>query len=82
MTVSVNWMSNTLVSLTFLSLIQQLGETGTFMIYFSISLIGLVFFYFKLPETKGKKLEDIEKIFQTDSQSKTNQKDKKINNFK
>lgn len=67
--VSMNWASNTLVSLTFLSFIQILTESGTFLIYFFFSLLGLVYFYFELPETKGKKLEEIEKLF--DPQSRT-----------
>lgn len=60
---SMNWVSNTIVSLTFLSLIESLSETGTFLIYASFSLLGLVYFYFNLPETRNRKLEEIEKLF-------------------
>lgn len=61
--VAFNWLSNTIVSLTFLPLIQLLTETGTFLIYFLFALIGLVYFYFELPETKGRSLEEIESLF-------------------
>lgn len=64
LTVSMNWLSNTFVSITFLSLIQLVTESGTFLIYFCFSLIGLIYFYFELPETKGKTLEEIEKLFE------------------
>lgn len=64
LSVAFNWSSNTLVSLTFLSLIGALTETGTFLIYLFFSLVGLIYFSFSLPETKGKTLEEIDKLFQ------------------
>ena len=56
----VNWSFNYLVSLTFLSLIQKLGASGTFMLYAIISLIGLWFVSRFVPETKGKTFEEIQ----------------------
>jgi SP family sugar porter-like MFS transporter len=38
-----------------------LGSAGTFWLYAVICLAGFVFIVFKLPETKGKTLEQIEK---------------------
>ena len=63
LTVAVNWLSNTFVSLTFLSSMQLLTESGTFLVYFFFSFCGLIYFYFKLPETRNLKLEEIEKLF-------------------
>ena len=65
--VAFNWLSNTIVSMTFLWFIELLTETGTFLVYFLFSLVGLVYFWRHLPETKGKQLEEIEKLFRSES---------------
>jgi MFS transporter, sugar porter (SP) family len=56
----VNWGTNLLVAITFLSLIQLIGTSGTFWLYSIIGIIAWVFVYFLVPETKGKSLEEIE----------------------
>ncbi|WP_226483123.1 sugar porter family MFS transporter [Natrinema amylolyticum] len=56
----VNWAGNLLVSLTFLRLIDVVGQTGTFWLYGALSLLALVFCYRLVPETKGRSLEAIE----------------------
>jgi len=38
-----------------------LGTSGTFWLYAAICVAGFVFIKFKLPETKGKSLEQIER---------------------
>ena len=58
---AANWGSNMLVAVTFLTLIEFLGPTGTFLIYFVISVLGLWFIYKIVPETKDISLEEIEK---------------------
>lgn len=42
---------------------ETMGEYGTFWFYMCWCIAGLFFVYFFLPETKGKSLEDIEKMF-------------------
>ena len=64
--VAFNWLSNTIVSMTFLYFAQLLTEAGVFGIYFFFSLVGLTYFWRHLPETKGKQLEEIEKLFHRD----------------
>lgn len=56
----INWSSNWLVAITFLSLISWIGASGAFGVYFSLSLIAILFVYLWVPETKACTLEDIE----------------------
>ncbi len=56
-----NWLSNFLVSLTFLSLLNRLGSVWTFLLYAVLSLAGLWFCFRFVPETKGVPLEQIER---------------------
>lgn len=50
------------VQLVFPWQLENLGSAGTFIIYGAFGLIGLVFVLVFLPETKGKSLEELEKI--------------------
>lgn len=56
-----SWACNGVVSLTFLTLIQLFAASGAFLIYACISVLGLIFVCFAMPETKGTTLEQIEK---------------------
>jgi len=56
----VGWSGNLLVSITFLSLIDVLGDSGTFALYGAIALASIVFIRLRVPETRGRTLEEIE----------------------
>jgi sugar porter (SP) family MFS transporter len=56
----VNWAANFVVSLTFLSLIQQIGRAISFWILGVFALITFVFTYYRVPETMGRSMEEIE----------------------
>lgn len=56
-----NMAFNFVVVLTFLPLINSIGETYTFWMYGCIGILCLLFTYYFLPETKGISLETIEK---------------------
>ncbi|XP_028903071.1 proton myo-inositol cotransporter [Ornithorhynchus anatinus] len=58
-----NWIFNVLVSLTFLHTAEYLTYYGAFFLYAVFAALGLLFIYGCLPETKGKKLEEIESLF-------------------
>ncbi|KAG8439903.1 hypothetical protein GDO86_005896 [Hymenochirus boettgeri] len=60
----VNWIFNVLVSLTFLHTAEYLTYYGAFFLYAGFAFVGLIFIYGCLPETKGKKLEEIESLFE------------------
>lgn len=55
------WIACFVLTYTFPLLNKGLGAAGTFWVYAGICLLGFVFIALKLPETKGKSLEDIEK---------------------
>lgn len=54
------WLASFLLTYTFPLLNNAFGASGTFWLYGIISLAGFVFILKKLPETKGKTLEEIE----------------------
>jgi len=55
-----NWGMNLAVAVTFLTLVGVLGRAGTFWLYGVIAVGAWIFFYLRVPETKGKTLEQIE----------------------
>ncbi len=55
-----NWGFNVLVSATFLTLVHFLGIGHTFYLYAALTVLGLVFVAWFVPETKGRSLEEIE----------------------
>jgi len=55
------WLASFLLTYTFPLLNNAFGASGTFWLYGIICVIGLIFIFKKLPETKGKTLEEIEK---------------------
>jgi SP family sugar porter-like MFS transporter len=59
--VSSLWIGCTVLTLTFPYLKAGLGAHGAFWLYGVICVIGFVVILMKLPETKGKSLEDIER---------------------
>jgi sugar porter (SP) family MFS transporter len=59
--VSSLWIACFLLTFSFPILNKMLGSAGTFWLYAGICVAGFIFVFFKLPETKGKSLEQIEK---------------------
>jgi MFS family permease len=57
---TVNWISNLVVSMTFLTVSEGFTVAGTFWTYGVVAIIAWIFFFFKLPETKGKTMEQIQ----------------------
>jgi SP family galactose:H+ symporter-like MFS transporter len=55
-----NWGSNLIITITFLTLIQNFGKSGTFWLYAVVGVAAWVFVYLRVPETKKKTLEEIE----------------------
>jgi sugar porter (SP) family MFS transporter len=55
------WIACFVLTYTFPLLNKSLGAAGTFWVYAGICMLGFLFILKKLPETKGKSLEVIEK---------------------
>ena len=59
--VAALWLACFILTYTFPLLNKVLGPDGTFWLYAVICVLGFVFIFFKLPETKNKSLEQIER---------------------
>jgi sugar porter (SP) family MFS transporter len=55
-----NWLSNFLISATFLSVVAAISRAGAFWIYAGLGLLAFFFFLARLPETRDRTLEEIE----------------------
>ncbi len=55
------WIACFILTFTFPILNRTLGPAGTFWLYAAICVAGFVFILLRLPETKGKSLEQIER---------------------
>jgi SP family arabinose:H+ symporter-like MFS transporter len=62
-----NGLSSFFIPLLFPWELENIGEAATFFIYASIALVGFFFILYKIPETKGKSLEEIEATLMTKS---------------
>nr|GEX67699.1 probable polyol transporter 6 [Tanacetum cinerariifolium] len=61
--VAVKRATNATVSMTFLSLIDAIIIGGAFFVFVGMSVMAWIFFFFFLPETKGRSLEEMEQVF-------------------
>lgn len=62
--VSVNRLVSGLVSMTFLSISRKITFGGMFFVLAGVMVMGTLFFFFCMPETKGKSLEEIGQLFE------------------
>jgi len=59
-----NWVSNLIVTQTFLSLTKALGTSATFFLFCGVSFLALVVVFFTVPETKGLQFEEVERMLE------------------
>jgi SP family arabinose:H+ symporter-like MFS transporter len=59
---TVLWLSCILVSNSFLTLLRALGPSWTFAVYAGVCAVAVAFFS-RLPETRGRSLEEIERFW-------------------
>jgi len=58
---TANWGANFVVTISFLTLLSAIGGTGVFLLFGVLTLVALAYFYFRVPETKGRSLQAIER---------------------
>ena len=56
-----NWAVNFVVTVSFLTLLSAIGGTGAFFLFGFLTLVALAYFWRKVPETKGRSLQEIER---------------------
>ena len=67
--VAVNRGTNAAISISFIPIYKAITIGGSFFMFSGISVVAWLFFYFLLPETKGKPLEEMEELFTRGSRS-------------
>jgi SP family arabinose:H+ symporter-like MFS transporter len=61
--VTALWTACLGVTLTFLSLVEALGTSASFLLYAALSLVTFVFVWKWVPETRGRSLEEIQRMW-------------------
>jgi sugar porter (SP) family MFS transporter len=56
----MNWAANFVVTISFLSLLNAISSSGTFFLFAGLTVVALIYFIARVPETKGRSLEEIE----------------------
>jgi MFS family permease len=62
---ALNWGAAFLVSEFFLSLVNLIGEAQTFWLFAFFCVLAFIWIYARVPETKGRSLEEIEKLWRS-----------------
>jgi sugar porter (SP) family MFS transporter len=55
-----NWSANFVVTISFLTIKNAIGGMGVFMLFGSLTLVALLYFWREVPETKGRSLQQLE----------------------
>lgn len=63
LTVCIGYFFSAITVKTYPDMLKLMGMHGVFLFFAAISLVGVVFILFFLPETKGKTLREIEDMF-------------------
>jgi MFS family permease len=58
------WTACTVITLTFLSLVNAVTIAGAFAVYAALSVFTLIFVWRGVPETEGRTLEEIERSWE------------------
>ncbi len=56
-----NWGANFVVTVSFLTLLNKIGNDGTFFLFGGLTVLALLYFWREVPETKDRSLAEIER---------------------
>jgi sugar porter (SP) family MFS transporter len=56
-----NWAANFVVTISFLTLLNAISGVGVFFLFGFLTLVALAYFWRRVPETKGRSLQEIER---------------------
>ncbi|XP_055908065.1 facilitated trehalose transporter Tret1 isoform X2 [Eupeodes corollae] len=73
---TTNWVLAFIVTKAFLSLKDAIGSGETFWLFSGITFVGFIFVYFFVPETKGKSLNEIQKLLEGQTMENTTHTEK------
>ncbi|XP_041986327.1 facilitated trehalose transporter Tret1 isoform X2 [Aricia agestis] len=74
---TLNWLLSFAVTSTFNSLNKAIGSGQVFWMFAGIMLIGFVFIFFIVPETKGKSVDEIQYLLGAEPEQTSNNTDEK-----
>jgi hypothetical protein len=63
MAAAVSYFISFLAAKTFLSILHSMQLYGSFWLFGAVNILCFAFLYLLLPETEGKSLEEIERLF-------------------
>ena len=67
---ATHWGTEYLITQFFLSMLDALGRSGVFALFAGTCVLGFLFVWRYLPETKGRTLEQIQQMWQTDARAR------------
>ncbi|XP_013134551.1 PREDICTED: facilitated trehalose transporter Tret1 isoform X1 [Papilio polytes] len=74
---TLNWLLSFTVTSTFNSLNKSIGQGQVFWMFAGIMLVGFLFIFFIIPETKGKSFDEIQVMLGAEPQTQSNTTTKK-----
>jgi len=74
---TLNWLLAFVITKTFTNLNSLLGNGQTFWLFSGLSILGTIFVFFIVPETKGKSLNEIQKMLAGEKQSNESSEENK-----
>lgn len=64
------------ITKTFTNLKSLMGDGETFWLFSGLTVLGTIFVFFVVPETKGKSLNEIQKMLEGDKETVDNSEEK------
>jgi MFS transporter, SP family, solute carrier family 2 (myo-inositol transporter), member 13 len=61
---ATNWTCNLIISLTFLTMTDEISKAGTFLLFTGLASLAVLFVWRKVPETKGRSIEQLSAMFE------------------